>query len=196
MGFKQSDMFPSKYLKAEEFEEGEERTVTIKDVRQEDFKDKSGKNEQKFVLDFRDEKSMVLNKTNAGILFKLLGDDTDDWFGRSVILYTMEVDSFGDIVRAVRIRNKLPTKGAVAAPAETKVDPMQPQTRAAIINRAETVWGATGAPEKLKGYIRGQFGKGLNGLSEFQANQVLEQLEKIPVLGDQDDDEGDPFEDA
>src|ERR1035437_5821503 len=100
MGYTAAEMFPSKYLKAEDFGEGEDRVVTIKDVRQEDFKSRDGKNEMKFVLDFTREKGIVLNKTNAAILFKMLGDDTDDWFGKSITLYTMEVDSFGDIVQA------------------------------------------------------------------------------------------------
>lgn len=60
---------------------------------------------EKIVLAFRDkEKTLVLNKTNAGIIEEMLGsDDTDDWMGKSIVLYATKVDFQGKRVAAIRV---------------------------------------------------------------------------------------------
>jgi hypothetical protein len=77
------------------------------------------------VLFFREEeKGLVLNKTNTTIIAKLYGDDTDDWVGKPVTLYATEVQFQGDMVDAIRVRNKPPRQ-----PRKEKVNvPAQPST--------------------------------------------------------------------
>lgn len=105
---KTNDVFPSKYLKAEDdlFDNGAEVIATIKDV----IKEKMGRgDEEKPVMYFKEiSKGFVVNKTNWSVIEKLLkADDSDDWIGEKIALTTMEVDSFGEIVRAIRVK---PTK--------------------------------------------------------------------------------------
>lgn len=118
---KVSEMYPSRFMKAEDFEEGETRIFTIKNVEMEELGQGKEKQE-KPVLQFRepDTKEFVLNKTNAANIAKLYGDDTDDWLGKRIELYTLEVDSFGDVVRAIRVKTKVPKGAQAPAPSRTR----------------------------------------------------------------------------
>ena len=104
---KGSEFFPSKYLKAEEIANTVPMTVTIKTVMAETLKsrDKSNQEEIKPVAYFEElEKGIVLNKTNWYTIAALHGDDSDEWGGKQIALIVMDVDSFGDIVSAIRIK--------------------------------------------------------------------------------------------
>lgn len=113
------DVFPSRFLKADDLEEGD-LTVTIHDsepVTHEEFTQKGKPTpESKPVLHFsqpRGTKSLVLNKTNWTAISKALGsDDSDDWCGRQITLYATEVESFGEMTMAIRVRLKAPAKAA------------------------------------------------------------------------------------
>lgn len=109
---KTNDVFPSKYLKAEDdiFDNGGEVTVTIKNVVSEKLQSRDKGDEQKPVMMFRElPKGLILNKTNWGVCVKLFGsDESDDWLGEHVTLTTVDVDAFGDVVRAIRIKNQKP----------------------------------------------------------------------------------------
>ncbi len=107
---KLSDMYPSKYLKAEDFGDDEVKIFTIKNIEIEELGKDKGKKEEKPVITFRepDAKALVLNKTNAAIIGKFYGDDTDDWLGKKIALHAIEVESFGDVVRAIRVKTKAP----------------------------------------------------------------------------------------
>lgn len=53
------------------------------------------------------EKELGLNATNIRILKALFGPDTGEWFGKWIALYVdQNVEAFGQIVPAVRIRAK------------------------------------------------------------------------------------------
>lgn len=109
---KTNDVFPSKYLKAEDdaFDNGAEVTVTIKEVTAETLSSRDKGDETKPVMYFRElPKGLILNKTNWGVCVKLFGsDESDDWNGERVTLTTVDVDAFGDVVRAIRIKNQKP----------------------------------------------------------------------------------------
>lgn len=117
---KMSDAFPSRYLKAEDLEEGD-LVVTINEAVYEEFSDpKTKRVEQKPVLHFqgKDTKPLVLNKTNWKTITQVLGsDETDDWTGKRIALYAVEVESFGEMVLGIRVRLKSPARAA-AAPAQ------------------------------------------------------------------------------
>ena len=110
---KGSDVFPSKYLKAEELEE--DMTVTIKSVVLEKLESKDGEIQNKPVMYFEEcKKALVLNKTNFSMVAKQHGDETDDWIGKAVTLTVLDVEAFGDIVSAIRVRPPKKTPPKVA----------------------------------------------------------------------------------
>ena len=87
-----SDVFPSKYLKAEDLE-GANVTVTIEEVNREEV---GPKKESKLVISFVNTlKKMVLNKTNAATIAKLYGEETDEWLGKRIILYSKDTEFQG-----------------------------------------------------------------------------------------------------
>ena len=108
---KTNDVFPSKYLKAEDelFDNGEV-TATIKSVVKETLTSRdSNKEEAKPVMYFVElDKGLILNKTNWGACVKMYGDESDNWVGDKVTLITVDVDAFGDVVSAIRIKNQKP----------------------------------------------------------------------------------------
>ena len=120
-----SNAFPSDYLKAADLQ-GRAVTVTMSHV---DMREIGG--EPKPILYFKGkEKGMVLNKTNAGKIAEMFGDDTDDWEGGEVILYEAMVDFQGKTVAAIRVR-LAPRKVAAATaerPAQTAPTHDDPRT--------------------------------------------------------------------
>ena len=72
-------------------------TVTLEEVGQD--------REQKMVAYFRGkQKGLVLNKTNSHALASKFGDDTDDWSGKSVQLYSEPVFFQGRKTDGLRLR--------------------------------------------------------------------------------------------
>lgn len=61
------------------------------------------------------DKKFGLNATNRKMMVKLLGDDTDEWVGKRITLYTTEVEFQGETMLGIRIRLKLPSQKPVAA---------------------------------------------------------------------------------
>lgn len=121
-----NDVFPSKYLKAEDeiFDDGEV-VATIKEVALESLKSREKGEENKPVMYFKElPKGLILNKTNWGICERLFGsDDSDDWLNERVLLTTVDVDAFGDVVKAIRVKNQKP-----------KVD------KSALLDRYQKLW--------------------------------------------------------
>lgn len=108
-----NDMFPSKFLKAEDIPAGG-LTVEIAGVEQQQLD-----NERKFVVAFHNhEKQLVLNKTNAKRIAHLHGDDTRQWIAQKIHLVSEAVDFRGDIVQAVRVSLNAPQPQQPAQPTE------------------------------------------------------------------------------
>lgn|SRR5512142_467289 len=124
---KLNDMFPSQYIKSGDFEEDEVKILTIRDVDMTEMKKQDGKTEQKPVISWKEKevKPFVCNKTNAVIIAKLYGDDTDDWLGKRVALFVTQIDAFGEQQDAIRVRAKVPS-AAVKAPARRVIE--EPET--------------------------------------------------------------------
>jgi hypothetical protein len=103
------DMFPTNYLKASDFEDGD-TTLTIKRLAKETI-GKGKDQKDAWVCYFREEdKGLVLNKTNSNTIAGLYGDETDDWKGKKIILYATEVQFQDRMVDAIRVRSKPPKK--------------------------------------------------------------------------------------
>lgn len=91
----------SKYLKAADLQ-GRRITLTMRTTTYEPMKDDG--TDMKVIVYFRDkEKGLALNKTNAETIAMLYGDDTDNWPGNSIELFTTMVEYQGKSVPAIRI---------------------------------------------------------------------------------------------
>ena len=100
------DMFPSKYLRAEDLK-GKPYDLTIKQVAKEEMRSYSGAEPENKLVVFFDgaKKGLVLNKTNAFALADICGiPETDAWAGKTVQLYPTKVKAFGEMVDAIRVR--------------------------------------------------------------------------------------------
>jgi hypothetical protein len=94
-----SQMYPSKYLKADDFDEPV--VWRIKRISEETM----GDGEMKHVCYFDEcPRGMVLNVTNGRLLASLFGDDVDDCIGRQVEIVTILTDFQGKTVNALRLR--------------------------------------------------------------------------------------------
>jgi hypothetical protein len=113
------DAFPSKYLKASDLQ-GREITVKISHIMMEEIgQDKQTKPALYFM---GKEKGIILNKTNATNISAAYGPDTDEWAGKSVVLFTAWVDMQGKSVEAIRVR---PAAGGSIKPPVGKPNPKQ-----------------------------------------------------------------------
>lgn len=97
-----SEEFPSKYLKADDLG-GREIRVTIARVERE----KMGDDFKPVVYFNGKEKGVVLNKTNSFTIANAFGDETNDWFGNDIILFSVMTEYGGKTTPAIRVR--LPT---------------------------------------------------------------------------------------
>src|SRR5690242_5971787 len=117
------DIFPSKYLKAEHLN-GREPTVTISHCEIQTIKNnKTGKDDQKLIIYFEGkELGLVCNRTNYDRIAYLYGDETDDWGGKKVTLFTEMVQTPEGIKPGLRVKNPpgVPLRKQVASenPAE------------------------------------------------------------------------------
>jgi hypothetical protein len=95
-------MFPSRFCKASDFIE-RPLIVTIKSVALEKLGDS---NEIKPVVSFNDDvKPLVLNKTNAASIVNIVGSEqTDEWIGKQVELYSATTLFHGRPTPCVRVR--------------------------------------------------------------------------------------------
>lgn len=100
------------YIGAYDFQPGEERIVTIKEVKRQQVTGPDGKKEECTVCYFEEPyKPMILNVTNCKMITKLC--DTpyiEDWTGKSFKLVVAKVKAFGDVVDALRIKSEKVTK--------------------------------------------------------------------------------------
>ena len=106
MGLKFRQMFPRKYLGAEELNDSEIQD-TISRVTMENV-GTDGQPEEKPVVYFSDGcKGLVLNVTNGNAIKAAYGDDTDGWLGKPLILFPSTTDFRGKVVACLRV--KVPT---------------------------------------------------------------------------------------
>jgi hypothetical protein len=109
------ELFPSNYLRAADIQG--EQIFTIKAVEVEMLKNKdTKKDEPKPILYFEEaEKGIVLNKTNKNTLEQLFSTTIiADLIGKRVILHTPDVEGFGKVAPAIRIKAQKPPADHVA----------------------------------------------------------------------------------
>jgi hypothetical protein len=119
------DMIESKYLKQSDVED--ERVVTVAALKKVNVARDDEDPEYRWTAKFNEfQKPMVLNVTNLKRLAKALGDDTDDWIGKQVILYVdPDIEFGGNVVGGLRIkqfRNAASPKRATVEDVNRKLD--------------------------------------------------------------------------
>lgn len=92
MAFDTEKYTKNPFLKGEDLEEGERTVVTIKSA--EEVKFPSG--DEVPVLEFLElDQKLTLNKTRVKKCVELMGEDTDEWIGRKISLYRIDVNFQG-----------------------------------------------------------------------------------------------------
>lgn len=96
------------YLGAYDFAQGEERIVTIKEIKREMITGDGGKKEECTVCHFVENyKPMILNATNQKAIARLAETPyIEQWTGKSFKLIVVKVKAFGDVVDALRIKSE------------------------------------------------------------------------------------------
>ena len=113
--------FHPDYIGAYALEPGEEKTVRIKHVKQEQVTGMNGKKEECTVAHLDGEKPFILNRTNCKTIAKIYGSPfIEDWSGKSVTIYAAKVSAFGEEVEALRIRQRIPQQTKVDYTAQVK----------------------------------------------------------------------------
>ena len=115
---KVSEMRESKFLKQSDVGAG--MLFTITGCHQHNVAVSGADPEMKWCLAFHEaDKPLVLNQTNAQLCAQIFGsDDTDDWTGKKVVLYTDPSITYGGkLVGGIRVRAPKPQTKAKPAPA-------------------------------------------------------------------------------
>lgn len=95
------------YLGAYAFQDGEEKALTICEVKTEKVMNPEMLTEEdKLVIHFKEgEKPLILNTTNKRMIAKVVESPyLEDWPNHGIILCVQRVKAFGELVEAVRIR--------------------------------------------------------------------------------------------
>jgi len=97
-------MFPSRYLKAADLQE-KPMSLTIKQVFRDQVRMTNGAITEKYILRFKEtEKELILNKTNAKAIAKLLREPKAvNWAGSVIVLKPTTCEAFGEIVDCIRV---------------------------------------------------------------------------------------------
>ena len=120
---KTSEMRESKFLKQTDVGGG--MMFTVESCEQHNVAKEGSDPEMKWCLTFAEsDKPLVLNSTNIQLCQNIFGsDDTDNWIGKRIVLYTDPNVSFqGKLVGGIRVR--APKVKAAAAKVMTKTKPV------------------------------------------------------------------------
>lgn len=126
---KASQMFPSKYLKADDCE-APGMILIIASVDMEKMVDGA----EKPVIHFSNHlKGLALNKTNTNTIAHSYGDESDHWVGQSLVLTSHMVSYQGKMVPGIHVQ--IPAQTQVQTPGNTPrrirssgfAEPQQPQ---------------------------------------------------------------------
>jgi hypothetical protein len=113
------EMMDSKFLKKEDVGAG--ALMTVEGCAQHNVAKQGAEPEMKWCLSFEEsDKPLVLNSTNIQLCQRVFSsDDTDEWVGKKIVLYTdPNVSYAGKVVGGIRVR--APKAKPVAVPAPNK----------------------------------------------------------------------------
>ena len=112
------------YLGSYSLDGKKEAIVTISKLDTDKVTGQQGRKEDCFVVYFKEfDKPMILNRTNAKAIEKVAGSGlVENWIGTQVTLYVEQgVKAFGEVVDALRIRDKKPTRQKMTKEIETSM---------------------------------------------------------------------------
>lgn len=112
------------YLGSYSLDGKKEAVVTITKLDTDKVTGQQGRKEDCFVVYFKEfDKPMILNRTNAKAIEKVAGSGlVQDWAGTQVTLYVEQgVKAFGEVVDALRIRDKKPSRQKMTKEIETSM---------------------------------------------------------------------------
>ncbi len=110
---KLNDRFPGRYLTKEDADTG--LTACMDRVEEQQLKTPSGQTENRPVLLLRDQKPLVLNKSNFLTIADLYGADDESWSGHWICLFNDPSITFGGKrVGGVRIKPEKPAQEIAA----------------------------------------------------------------------------------
>lgn len=104
------------YLGAYAFQPGEEKTLTIKEVKRELVYNPSGSGKEECTVAYFVEpvKPLILNVTNCKTITKVWGTPyIEDWGGLRITLKVKKISAFGEMVDAVRVANERPAEETI-----------------------------------------------------------------------------------
>lgn len=104
------------YLGAYAFQPGEEKTLTIKEVKREMVFNPSGSGKEECTVAYFEEdvKPLILNVTNCKTITKVWGTPyVEDWKGRKIAVKVKKISAFGETVDAVRVANARPADDTI-----------------------------------------------------------------------------------
>ena len=128
---KTSEMRESKFLKQTDVGAG--MLFTVESIEQHNVAKDGADPELKWCMTFAEaDKPLVLNSTNIQLCQNIFGsDDTDDWVGKKVVLYSDPTVSFqGKLVGGIRVRAPKVAKPAAASKPVLKPKPTPKPTPA------------------------------------------------------------------
>lgn len=131
------------YLGSWSFQPGEEKTVTIKEVKREIVTNQNGKEECTVAYFDEDVKPLILNKTNCDMIARVWGTPyIEDWSGRRIALKVKKISAFGEMVDAVRVSKDRPTDEAIICEVCGKaIEPAAGKTAKAIAMATKAKYG-------------------------------------------------------
>lgn len=152
------------YLGAYSIENNNDLILTIGTVSNEMVVGTDGKKEECTVCHFLEHgvKPMILNSTNMKMISKLLKTPyVEEWHGHKIQIGIEKVKAFGEVVEALRVRNKLPIASNVPMPKCERC--------------GKDIASAHGmTPEQLAAYTEKKYGKKLCAACATEANKESE----------------------
>jgi hypothetical protein len=113
------------YIGAYSLDDGKDLTVTILDVKREIVTGTGGKKEECTVAHLKDQKPMILNRTNCKTISAIYKTPfIEQWKGKSITLFVSTTKLKGEDVECLRIRN--------TAPSLPELTPSSPKWKGAI----------------------------------------------------------------
>lgn len=131
------------YLGSYAFQPGEEKTVTIKEVKREIVQNQNGKEECTVAYFVEDIKPLILNKTNGSMIAKVWGTPyIEDWAGKKIILKVKKISAFGEMVDAVRVSPERPAEEKIFCEAcGNEILPVDGRSAETIANATRNKYG-------------------------------------------------------
>jgi hypothetical protein len=92
------------YIGAYALQPGEDLTVTIRTVIQQEVNGAGGRKQECIVAVLEGQKPLILKATNSKSISKLYGPYIEDWAGKQITLYASTTSLAGEVVECLRIR--------------------------------------------------------------------------------------------